>query len=206
MTSDVAEAWKLTYAAGAVITVSGNPIWRCNAPGRVLSGVYWDATNQLMHAYYQMGSTYVLNAINTSLAPGLFCQRYRRLKRLRPAGSPGTARTSSITATSPAPLAVVQVTASASAYTFRTELGTPTLAAAATGGSLYWDGSTMIYLANEGDAKIRVTGRSAQDSYTGWADAVTAPLCAATRPAIVRKAGTLTSTSSTAMRPRRSMV
>jgi RHS repeat-associated protein len=187
-TSDVATVWKLVYSAGAV-TLSGNTVWCCNAPGRVF-GAYWDATNQLMHVYYQAGSTYVLNAINTSLAQVYFANG------IAGSASPTLGIAGDGTNVfyygyvTGAALSLVQVTASATAYTFRTELGTPTLATAATGGSLYWDGSTMLYLANEGDAKIRVTSRLAQDAYTSWADVVGAPLCAATRPAVVRKAGT----------------
>jgi RHS repeat-associated protein len=188
VTSDAVIAWKLAYSSGTV-TLSSNVVWCCNAPGRVL-GAYWDATNQLMHVYYQAGSTYVLNAINTSLTQVYVAN-----------GIAGSASPTGGIAgdgtnvfyygyVTTAALTLVQVTASASAYTFRTELGTPTLAAAATGGSLVWDGSTMLYLANEGDAKIRATSRVAQDAYTGWADVVTSPLCASTRPAIVRKAGT----------------
>ncbi len=162
-TSDVAAVWKLAYSAGAV-TLSSNTVWCCNAPGRVF-GAYWDATNQLMHVYYEMGSTFVLNAINSSLAQVYFAN-----------GIGGSAAATDAIAgdgtsvfyygyTSGTNVTVVKVTASASAYTQRTEVGTPQLSVDGRGGSMIWDGSELLYVINDGDSKLRLLRRHAQDTY-----------------------------------------
>ena len=86
-------------------------------------------------------------------------------------------------------LTIVRVTASSSAYVETLETGTPALGASATAGALAWDGTNVLYVANENDAKLRLTVRTAQDTYTNWTDLVVTTLGTATLPAIERQLG-----------------
>ena len=188
---------KLAYADGQV-TQSWQNIWCCDTPGYI-GGVYYDAVNALVHIRYFMPFCCGGQRMEAYDAATLSVRYRIGTLAYSPSGADmhatmGVAGDGGATffygGVSGMAFTIVRVTASATGYTETIETGTPPLAAPATGGSMIWDGTRVQYVANEGDARLRLTERTAQDSYTSWTDLLTAQLGPGAQPALSRRLAT----------------